>query len=261
MSRGGELHKVFAGGLPADATKDDLQYVFNTYGNVVDVHIMAGRSNSGQVCAFIAYDTRIAGDTAIASLDGVYSMRDDGSAPIRVSWARPNGGSERGSERPPPQTQAPPPRYSQPARSAPQASYRSGNGAGPPVSPQRPAGGGGGGGGRSGYGGGGGGGWGGGGDKSSRTQRSTKLFVGNLPSDISQDALSMVFGHYGKVTDVHIMNGKARSGQACAFVEYNTPLEAETAVLTLHEQYEIRPGDGTIMVKFAQNPNPGRGPY
>jgi len=82
----------------------------------------------------------------------------------------------------------------------------------------------------------------------------TKLFVGNLPADIQQEAIRMVFSHYGQVTNIHIMTGKSRSGQSCAFVEYSSPLEAETAILTLHEKYEIRPGEGNIMVKYASSP-------
>merc|ERR1719203_933391 len=81
----------------------------------------------------------------------------------------------------------------------------------------------------------------------------TKLFVGNLPTDVQQEAIRMVFSHYGNVTNIHVMQGKSRSGQACAFVEYSTPLEAETAILTLHEKYEIRPGEGAIMVKYANS--------
>lgn len=90
----------------------------------------------------------------------------------------------------------------------------------------------------------------------------TKLFVGNLPADMTAEVLSTVFRTYGTVTNTHVMAGKSKSGQSCAFVEYATPLEAETAVLTLHEKYEIRPGDGSIIVKYANNSNATRvSPY
>ncbi|CAE7227081.1 unnamed protein product [Symbiodinium natans] len=56
------------------------------------------------------------------------------------------------------------------------------------------------------------------------------------------------------------MAGKSKSGQSCAFVEYSNTTEAETAVLTLHEKYEIRPGDGHILVKFAQSGSSRPGP-
>lgn len=34
-----------------------------------------------------------------------------------------------------------------------------------------------------------------------------KLFVGNLPADISEEDMRTVFSTYGMVTDVHIMTG------------------------------------------------------
>eukprot|EP00927_Polykrikos_kofoidii_P014336 TRINITY_DN16279_c0_g1_i1.p1 TRINITY_DN16279_c0_g1~~TRINITY_DN16279_c0_g1_i1.p1 ORF type:complete len:349 (-),score=66.55 TRINITY_DN16279_c0_g1_i1:216-1193(-) len=76
-----------------------------------------------------------------------------------------------------------------------------------------------------------------------------KLFVGNLPGDINEESMKYVFDNYGKVLKIHIMSGRAKSGQACAFVEYGSQPEAETAIATLHDKYEIRPGDGPILVK------------
>lgn len=275
----GERHKIFAGSLPPDTTQEELMIVFGTYGNPVDIHLMGGKSTSGQCCAFVVYDSRDAAESAIASLDGVYAMREDGSAPIRVSWARP--GPDRGSGAPrAPQTVAPAHHHHQPAMVKPQlqqtllaapaapvhvparvvaghsvgavahhqqqlhasqgghqaAPCAGGLGAGGVVPPPPPP------------------------DPTLMKQK-TKLFVGNLPPDISQEAINIVFSHYGTVTNIHIMVGKAKSGQACAFVEYSAPIEAETAVLTLHEKYEIRPGDGAILVKYAA-PGGGRaGPY
>merc|ERR1712031_38851 len=55
----------------------------------------------------------------------------------------------------------------------------------------------------------------------------TKMFVGNLPMTITNEALSFVFGSYGAVTNVHIMQGKSKSGQPCAFVEYADRDQAE----------------------------------
>ena len=70
-----------------------------------------------------------------------------------------------------------------------------------------------------------------------------KIFVGNLPNDISKDVLYKVFSTYGNVLDVHIMTGKSDSGQACSFVEYSSQLEAQTAITTLNNNYEIREGE------------------
>jgi len=98
-----------------------------------------------------------------------------------------------------------------------------------------------------------------GGDKGkSAPEPSNRLFVGNLPADIKEESLTYVFGTYGKVATVHVMAGKAKSGQACAFIEMGTVEEAETAIATLHEKYEIRPGDGPIMVKFGKPGGKGK---
>merc|ERR1719331_3135323 len=77
-----------------------------------------------------------------------------------------------------------------------------------------------------------------------------KLFVGDLPGDIAREALVAVFSTYGTVTDVHLMTGKSRSGAACALVEYSNMTEAQTAIATLHQKYEIRPGAGNITVRL-----------
>jgi len=87
----------------------------------------------------------------------------------------------------------------------------------------------------------------------------TKLFVGNLPTEVQPEALQGVFGTYGVVTNVHVMAGNSRSGQSCAFIEYATAEEAETAIFHLHEKYETLPGQGNIIVKHANAHGTGKG--
>eukprot|EP00435_Cladocopium_sp_Y103_P010448 s2988_g2.t1 len=63
-----EEHKLFVGSLPPDITKEEIEMVFKTYGEVADVHVISGdrnRSNSGQACAFVMYKAREYGDAAI----------------------------------------------------------------------------------------------------------------------------------------------------------------------------------------------------
>lgn len=79
----------------------------------------------------------------------------------------------------------------------------------------------------------------------------TKLYVGNLPSDITREAIDMVFSTYGRVLDIHIMNARAKNGQSCCFVIYATSAEAKTAISAMQQGYEIRPGEGNIFVKYA----------
>lgn len=260
-----------------------MKIVFDTYGPTVDIHIMNGKSTSGQGCAFVVYSSNEAAQNAINALNGVYSFRTDSTVPpISVAWAKGGGGPAGGgggavaAPAPPGYGAVPPPgfgavappaslavaapgapavaafpfgAYGVPAQ-VPQipavgalsgalsgfmgypglASAISGatglTGLATPAPPPPPA------------------------TEAAAPQR-TKLFVGNLPVDIQQDPLRMVFGHYGRVTNVHVMQGKSKSGQSCAFVEYATSLEAETAILTLNDKYEIRPGEGAIAVKWA----------
>lgn len=213
-------YKLFVGILPPDCTKEELKIIFGTYGKVLDVHLMScSKSVSGQASAFVIYENMAAGDAAIAALDGVRSIRQDGSPPVCASWARSSGFSavSRGAYR---QAQAPAlpsqPRITPPA--PPSIAGYSGHVTGmanpgfggslvQPVAathsyiptqydygwqvPPPPA--------------------------TISTSQRTKLFVGNLPQDITH-ILTKIFSHYGVVTNVHLMSGKARSGQACAFV-------------------------------------------
>ena len=48
--------------------------------------------------------------------------------------------------------------------------------------------------------------------------------------------------------------GKSDSGQACAFIEYSTQMEAQTAITTLNNNYEIREGNGKIVCRFYEKP-------
>mmetsp|Transcript_12237 Transcript_12237/g.27730 ORF Transcript_12237/g.27730 Transcript_12237/m.27730 type:complete len:262 (-) Transcript_12237:118-903(-) len=251
--------KLFVGGLPADITKEEVQVVFGTYGSVQDVHVMVGKSTSGQACSFVVYDRQQSADDAITSLDGIYSIRE-GEPPIQVKLAKQGAvGAAPAVRVPPPMTLQ---QFAVPAVAAtevPQvqaqvlaapvvqdlaqaqaaaaaaavAAWGQAAAATAAAAAAAPA--------AQAY--------------QQIASQPRKLFVGNLPSDITQEALMIVFNSYGMVTNVHIMTGKSKSGQSCAFVEYSNAVEAQTAVVTLHEKYEIRPGDGPIVVKFASNQN------
>eukprot|EP00933_Yihiella_yeosuensis_P085057 TRINITY_DN9983_c0_g1_i2.p1 TRINITY_DN9983_c0_g1~~TRINITY_DN9983_c0_g1_i2.p1 ORF type:complete len:121 (+),score=44.37 TRINITY_DN9983_c0_g1_i2:168-530(+) len=95
---------------------------------------------------------------------------------------------------------------------------------------------------------------GGGGGKGDQGPPGTKLYVGNLPGDIQREAIEMVFNTYGPVVDVHIMTGKSQSGQACAFLRYGQAEDAKNAIAAMAGGYEIRPGEGHIIVKLADGP-------
>lgn len=279
--------KLFVGGLPADTSEEELRSVFGTYGEVSKVHVLPP-NNSGKVASFVYYAKDESAEDAIKVLNNLYKIRADSENPIQVRWAsdKPAGGGNKQSwgnsgstggggggggwssswdsnasyggggsgNQGGWQSQS---WYSNNQSS----SYGSGGGGGGWQQSNSDYGSGKGGGYGSGYGnsdnGGTSAGWGDnagkGGGKSENEQppSETKVFVGNLPPDISEEALKYVFGNYGTVNSVHIMTGRSQTGQACAFVEFNSADDANTAMVTLHDQYEIKPGFGNISVKKA----------
>merc|ERR1740121_2205392 len=87
----------------------------------------------------------------------------------------------------------------------------------------------------------------------------TRLYVGNLPEGIDSATLEFVFKTYGSVTNVYVMGQKSIKGCVAAFVDYGTPREAQVAIATLHDKYEIQPGLGPITVKHAAPKGKGQG--
>jgi len=77
----------------------------------------------------------------------------------------------------------------------------------------------------------------------------TKLWVGSLPGDVTQQEVEKVFARHGRVQEVTLMPVKSRSGQACAFVHLATPGEADACLVAMQAGVEIRPGDGPIQVE------------
>lgn len=260
--------KLFVGGLPNDIVEGELQSVFTSYGEVTKVHIMPA-SASGRVAAFVYYATESAAEDSIKVLNNVYKIRVDAAEPIQVRWASEKGPEAGKGQWPGNGACAAGGWSTWDAKGAGKGPAPGMGWAGQPQPPQQawgnqPANFGGfaqpgawGGAGQGGA-------WNGGckgfgKDQGKGDISETKLFVGNLPDDVTEDALKYIFGTYGTVKHVHIMTGKSRTGCACAFVELSTQQEADTAITTLHDQYEIKPGFGKFLVKRA---NAGRStPY
>jgi len=268
MQAGRDGFKLFVGSLPPDISQEELQAVFSTYGEVTHIHIMNKNQNvSGHASAFVAYAKQESAQDAISVLNGIYKIREgENVQPVKVSFANP-AGSGKGAW----------------GKGDYDQGWGKGDfGKGKGYDPW--------------------GGWGGwdmgkgkgwdawgygwdkgkgkgwdmggkgwdmggkgkgGGGGYAAPVAGNRLFIGNLPLDTDEGALRYVFANYGTVDKIHIMTGRSVSGQACAFVEYSTAPEAETAISTLHEKYEIRPGDGPIIVKYANGPGGGKGsaPY
>lgn len=61
--------KLFLGGLPAGVTETEIRTVFSQVGTVKEVHIMHGKSQSGQACAFVVYPDLYSAQLAIRTLN------------------------------------------------------------------------------------------------------------------------------------------------------------------------------------------------
>merc|ERR1740138_1227304 len=61
--------KLFLGGLPNGVTEAEIRTVFSQVGSVKEVHIMHGKSQSGQACAFVVYPDQYSAQLAIRTLN------------------------------------------------------------------------------------------------------------------------------------------------------------------------------------------------
>lgn len=269
--------KLFVGNLPPDIKVEELNYVFGQYGAVSKAHVMdASRSKSGQACAFVSYTTPEAAAVAIQTLNNVYKIRVDAKEAISVSVAKSGGNMSEGSSRAAALVAAAAtgsvaatpdlaaslsafapafgatalgaPAFGAPALGHPLLNFGQPLDAATVAAQQLAA------------------------AQVAAAQlplaglpaaapagQPCKLFVGDLPADIAREAIQHVFQTYGTVTDVHLMTGKSRSGAACALVEYSNASEAQIAINTLHQKYEIKPGSGMITVRMFEGKGKGKG--
>lgn len=80
-----------------------------------------------------------------------------------------------------------------------------------------------------------------------------RLFVPNLPADITHEALNFVFGEYGTVVDSKIRLEKEFRDNSSAYIDMETSEQAARAVEAFQEShYEIRPGYGKLIVVLAK---------
>jgi len=84
-----------------------------------------------------------------------------------------------------------------------------------------------------------------------------KLFVGNLPSDTSEQDLRTLFEPYGDVREVHIMSSaRSRLGFACAFVVFGQGDKVEEAIEALNGKHRFSADSEAITVSFARAEEP-----
>jgi len=92
-------------------------------------------------------------------------------------------------------------------------------------------------------------------------KQATKLFVGSLPPQATEDNLRDVFQAYGNVEDVNIMRRPDGSSKGCAFIKFQMLESALLAIRSLNAQAYILGSDQPIEVRFAENKKkPSSGP-
>ena len=84
-----------------------------------------------------------------------------------------------------------------------------------------------------------------------------RLFVGNLPQQVSDADLNQLFSEFGTVQSVQIMQGR---NKGFGFVEMDSEAEAQAAIQGLHDQ-EIHGRRLTVNEAKPREPRPGGGGY
>ncbi|MDP2690853.1 MAG: RNA-binding protein [bacterium] len=86
---------------------------------------------------------------------------------------------------------------------------------------------------------------------------STKLFVGSLPYNTTEDALRRHFAGAGEVASVKIITDRETGrSRGFAFVEYASPEDAQKAVEMFHQQ----DFEGRSLIVNEARPQEDRGP-
>ena len=208
-------YKLFVGNLPPDVTEGELLKLFCDYGELLEVFVMGGeRSRSGQSSAFVKYSTFEACERAIAAVNQRGKIRTGDSDAVVVKYAKTTA-VKRDNKRDVAEISF---------TGFPQVvtpSTSSGDTTGMAVKHHHPP--------------------------------LCKLFVGGLPSFVDRDDLIAIFCPFGHIDSVHLMQGKSKSGQACAFITYQYPGPAQQAIDTLSTHYIIDDTCPPISVRFADS--------
>ena len=225
--------KLFVGNLPFNATEAEIWSLFASFGQVIEVVLLGNnKSRSGQACAFVRYADHESSVNAINHLDARVALRpsEDPTLMIQVRPARSNthpalppshskGGWQSSGE-------------SSPYMGNPGSSTSSVVGV-PPSSfevyqPVLPAG-------------------------------SVRLFVGNIPVDVTGVELNYLFQEKG--INVHeketfMMTGSRLSHNSiCAFVVVVGEDESKKAIELLNNRVTMRPHSSALKVKIANQMN------
>lgn len=87
-----------------------------------------------------------------------------------------------------------------------------------------------------------------------------KLFVGNIPSPVTEETLRKKFEEHGAVSSLFYMRDQAVGDRGWAFVTFETLPEATKAVEALNGQRVFSAELGPLEVRFANQKAPGKEP-
>ncbi|KAJ4461985.1 putative RNA-binding protein BRN1 [Paratrimastix pyriformis] len=77
-----------------------------------------------------------------------------------------------------------------------------------------------------------------------------KLFVGQLPRTMTEDALKELFSPYGSILEVAILRSPHNESKGCGFVRFSSREEADAAIAALN-QTRLEGNPTPLIVKFA----------
>ena len=78
-----------------------------------------------------------------------------------------------------------------------------------------------------------------------------KIFVGNLPLDVTAEVVNSMFAKFGAVDEVHLIRDQRGEFKGCAFVRYRTKSDAVTAIQRLNDQKVNKGINSQLLVRFA----------
>lgn len=76
-----------------------------------------------------------------------------------------------------------------------------------------------------------------------------KLFIGKLPTTVTEELLRQIFAPYGNIEKLNILKGPADVN--CGFVKYDNREEAEKAIRALNGKVVVRGSNEPLVVKYA----------